>query len=495
MPRGTTAPSNQWPERDPKAIAALPVRLYVEQDDTSGVWGVTETAVDAEGIVGVARDVDFFLQAGSGVRPTGFTFARSSTARYVRGGRVYTEGAGRLRRHWAEDPVSGLTVPWYLLEAARTNLVTQDNLASWAGSASVTTGVDDPTGGTGAFTVTDADGVSLVDRNRGVTFTGDGVKSAIFVVRERTMASAGVQHVGIWDLTAGAWRVKADITGWVAGEPTVSMATGTLLEKFEVEGGWWVLRLQTTSVTAANTHVAYIRPALTPSATGALDVWRVNAFNSAVPPVMPLDASGALSADLLSVPWSHAPQAMQVYTRFIEGGTVNIAAGRMWHLGLTSAGTDPRLYVYAPSGFYGVAHDDGSTFVQSALSTAPSVGDVVELLATLFADGSVQIAQRINGGSVSTATASAATSLASAWAGAPNTRLYIGSDPAGGNVGLTSLDALIATLGTAHDMDWFRAAAQEALGSDQLGIDDTTTSGGARLLSFGDNQIAAILTS
>lgn len=61
MPDRSVAPSNQWPVKGGKGAdgiyAARPMLLYPAQDYDSGVWGWTEFASEAEGIVDVEDGV------------------------------------------------------------------------------------------------------------------------------------------------------------------------------------------------------------------------------------------------------------------------------------------------------------------------------------------------------------------------------------------------------------------------------------------------------
>lgn len=126
----------------------------------------------------------------------------------------------------------------------------------------------------------------------------------------------------------------------------------------------------------------------------------------------------ARTVDALTFPFTARPQAMSIYVKFQERGSVLLASGtRIVHIGTTTA-TGARLGIFANgSGFYAATYNNGiSSSVASTLSTAGAVGQIVELLLTLTAGGIVQLSQSIQGATVTSATASSARVLPTAWA-------------------------------------------------------------------------------
>lgn len=101
---------------------------------------------------------------------------------------------------------------------------------------------------------------------------------------------------------------------------------------------------------------------------------------------------------------------LMAYVRFIERGTVGLSAGaRLLQLSKLN-NTGPRLIILNTNGpnAYQTIHDNGSTSKISTLATTPAVGATVELLALWQANGSVDIAQSINGAAVTSGGVSAA---------------------------------------------------------------------------------------
>lgn len=368
-----------------------------------------------------------------GNAPGSPTFTRSgAVGKYTDAAGVLQDAASdalRLDQMWLDgdyddlpDTVAGL------IEAARTNLISSDDLTAWSvtGTPSVTGSQSDPAGGSGAYTVADDDGASTELIYRDVTYTGDGVKSAVFVVRENTMPASGVQALQIFDATGATPMLDLEISAWSSGVPTVAAgAAGTYLGKRYVGNGYWAIYGKTASVTASNTNRARILPAETAAQTGSIDVYRVATFDAVVPLYSIVDASETKNADTLYGAYSHVPQALTVYAKFIEWGSVNDDLdGGIIHIGSATVSTDPRFLVRASGGFYLALHDNGTASPTATLAAAPSVGDTVELRAVLNADGSVDLGQSINAGAETTASDATAAALGAAWA---DTRLYIGS--------------------------------------------------------------------
>ncbi len=164
---------------------------------------------------------------------------------------------------------------YLLLEDARTNVVTDDDLSSWSlvRTPTVTGSQTDPAGGTGAYTIADSGSGDWEYAYHNVTFVGDGVTTVVCVVRENTMPASGVQTVQVYDSTAAATRLCLDISGWVNGEPTVTASTGTFLGKRLVGNGYWALYGQATGVVVGNTNRVQVEPANLNSVSGSLDVY------------------------------------------------------------------------------------------------------------------------------------------------------------------------------------------------------------------------------
>ena len=124
-------------------------------------------------------------------------------------------------------------------------------------------------------------------------------------------------------------------------------------------------------------------------------------------------ADSPRAVDALAYDFPTPLQAMTVYAKLAHVAG-NADGARVLHIGDgADGGHDPRLWLYwaTTPGEYRAAYDNGTaTATDSSLATAPSAGDIVELAVRLYADGSVQILQRIDGGTVETGTRTAAPS-------------------------------------------------------------------------------------
>ena len=381
----------------------------------------------------------------------GFDGDAPGTYTFTRSGNVgpFTNAQGLLRRAaanvlrreylWLDGTYTVATrpdTPAYLIEAARTNLVTSDNFDSgWTSSGTpvITTGISDPAGGSGAYRIRDDDGGAAEYKYLAVTFTGNAVKAVSFVVREATMASSGNQTLVLTDTVAATDRLRLAISAWSSGSPTVAAEVGTYLGKRYMGNGYWAVYGQSTSVTAANAHRLEIRPAETAAASGSIDAFRVNAYNSTVPSWSTLDASETRNADTLYAPFTARPQAMSVYVKFIQGAPIELT-GTLVYIGATGS-TDPRLLIQSNGSVYVGTHDPG-TASSSTLGSNPAWGDTVELLLTLAADGTPILYQSINGATATTGTGQTAQALGYAWS---DTRLYIGAEGDTGNMGMSPI--------------------------------------------------------
>lgn len=158
------------------------------------------------------------------------------------------------------------------------------------------------------------------------------------------------------------------------------------------------------------------------------------------------------------------------YCKFVEGGTVREVNTRLFQVG-DEANTDPRMLVHGNGTVYRAFVDRGATLVSSALTTAPAIDDLVEILVEFFEDGAIQIHQRLNGVTLeSGAKSPAAVALFTDWS-AP--RIWIngvGATAPGRNMFIENGNGELVTIGrglpggsdatATEKMDW--AAARHA---------------------------------
>lgn len=354
-----------------------------------------------------------------GDAPGTYTFTRSgSVGPYVDSdGALQSAAANVFRREWLDLDADGIyETAAGLFGPARTNLISSDNFDSgWTsgGTPVITGAISDPFGGTDAYRIADDNGAAVESKSLAITFTGDATKVVTFTVREATMPASGAQNLWIYDDTAGAARCQMTITSYVSGEPQITATTGTHLGSLYRDNGYWTVFARTTSVTAANTNRAIIEPGNS-GATGSIDVYRVNAFDSVnVPPYSVLDASEALGVERWYATANFLQQPLTAYVRFVEagGGFGQSVSAVLLNVGGATNGADPRLNILsaaATDGRYSTQFDNGTAGIGATVGAGDAVayGDEVELLVHLDynedGDGDIRIAQSANGGATTT---------------------------------------------------------------------------------------------
>lgn len=127
------------------------------------------------------------------------------------------------------------------------------------GSPTVTTGVSDPFGGTGAVTINDTDSGSAQGRYRGFTVSVNGTNWVGFFVQAGTAAQS---TVGWYDVTAAAYLARVSLT-WSGGVPTAAVyaGSGSVLPPVSLGRGWYFILMSANAVVAANSQRLYVRPA------------------------------------------------------------------------------------------------------------------------------------------------------------------------------------------------------------------------------------------
>lgn len=295
------------------------------------------------------------------------------------------------------------------LELARTN-VNATALGSWTSDgATITTGQADPAGGTNAGKVNHTGGNGRI--YVGVSWTADGTKAIALGIQYGNGAGSTFR---LYDVTAGVTRQQVQVT-WTNGVPAAATTVGggTILPIQPLVGGWYLLQFAPNSVVAANSN----RVEILPGTSNFFNIYRPTFENGAFSTSL-LDPSVSRAADSLYWNFPPVPQAMMIFLRFVERGTIASGNGTgLFYLG-NAAGTEPRFLFYNSSGFYRAYHHNGVSAVAATLGTAPVYGDTVDLAGIFQSDGKVDIYQSINGAAVTSAGLSAGLSpLASAFSG------------------------------------------------------------------------------
>ena len=155
-----------------------------------------------------------------------------------------------------------------------------DNLdTAWTknNGCTVATGMADPFGGTGAYTITDASGAAVRYLSKIVTLAAGVTDLAVYFILKQGTAT---DNVLTWfDSTASANRREARIA-WSGGIPTITSINGSAALDLAISLGasWWLIRIGVTNIVAANTNQIFLVPAGVSSndvtGTGTLTVYR-----------------------------------------------------------------------------------------------------------------------------------------------------------------------------------------------------------------------------
>lgn len=371
------------------------------------------------------RDVVFRWRAGW----AGLAFSRPSPAWYVDGDGILREAAPDVPRiEWYDLDGDGVReTPTMLLEPGATNVLLDSCNLPASGSA---------WGSTSNFTVSPAASIfqgqtawrhqnlGLVDSARRSQFSG------MFTDRPET-ASAIVENVNATETALNIRDYTAEVNlcigllTWATGQARVQQGAGTVIARKLANAGpngGPVYRLIVTATgTAGNAHSVLIYPSGTSQNTQTAIVHHVQyeVGPIATSPIVTTTAAVTRSADALTFPWPHAPQAMTGYLRFVERGAVAMTSVFRALLQIGTDTTAPRLFVgaFSTNTTYRLAFLTPTSSVASILPTAPPIGARVELLWRLYADGSVQIEQSIDGGTPVVAARSSGIGLPAAWSG------------------------------------------------------------------------------
>jgi len=172
---------------------------------------------------------------------------------------VTAVNTNRLWLYGATDTASSTGTTLYALPAIdKRNRVTDTDISggNWTSFGAPTiTAILGPFGALDGYTVYDGSGAAALYRYFVPVFAGDGQKAVHIWVKK---GSSAISAIRLRDTTAGTDRLLATVT-WSGTDPgTPAMTTGAFVGKTEGANGWWLLRLLSTSVTAANTNQLWL---------------------------------------------------------------------------------------------------------------------------------------------------------------------------------------------------------------------------------------------
>jgi hypothetical protein len=355
--------------------------------------------------------------------------------------------------HSELNPVTGLYERATLLEDTRMNLLLRsqefDN-AAWS-KANVTVTANAMLAPDGTLT---ADKIAAT-ASAATSLTQAAVVAATAAAFSVYMkkGSGGVDggHFGIRNATTSTDLLFFNFNFDTQAVTITTGVSGVTVQA--LANGWYrIIAVVQAGITSGNTVTAYAGFGSGPETAGAnAYAWgaQLEAGAFATSYVATAGATVSRVADALSFPFPYTPQAMTVYVRHIERGT--LSTGTSTGLIGIGASTNPAFFVYSNGGVYAVVHRRVADVGATALAT-PSLGALNEVRAVLYADGSVQIGQSVNGAAETVSAQSAANALAGAWF---DSTLTI--NERGGGVGFNAFQAVKVLRGV-HTLAEMRAA-------------------------------------
>jgi hypothetical protein len=320
------------------------------------------------------------------------------------------------------ETVAGVAARCLLLELARTNNFTfSDDLtqAAWvkyqcSAIANVTAAPDGSSGGNiiTESAVNDVHevqrGLTTVDNeNEAVTFFAKpGGRSWIFVQITYRDGSTATSWINLATASRGttavthAVRLTPYLNGWVGVELVTNAKAG---------GSTMLLTIGTATGDGGLNYLG--------DGASGIGLWRLGHERGALFGSQSIATAGATasrSVDAFSLPFPYTPQAMTLYLKFVERGTITVPSAAALYVG-NAGNTGARLWIDSTGTAYRLNHHNGTTLVQVTLATGPTIGDSVELRAVLNVDGSIQLGQSINSAAETTTATSAVNALATAW--------------------------------------------------------------------------------
>lgn len=367
------------------------------------------------------------LRYAPGDTITGESFTRSTIGTYFNAVGLLVDAAINVKRdgHYGPYDAADRTKRMLLLEDTRTNLALwssdQSNAAWTKATCTIATGVP-------------------------------GMRSATSAC---TLTATGI-HALCYQSTAGGASVVVTNSSWIrrrTGTGTVQMvlASGAGASRsapLAITTNWQ--RFSAVGVADTSRYIGFDIA----TSGDAIDVenaqMEVGPFASSE--IQTTTVAVTRGADSYSLPFAYPPQEMTAYEKYVEGGT--LYTGTSSGVFGVGASGNPSIFLYNNGGLLTLEHRQGAVgFAVSNAGAAPALGQVDEVRALLFGDGSVQLGQSIAAATEVNAAQSVAQTLLSAW----SDQLFTLNSRGGGTSGFTALQSLKVVAG-ARSLAEMRAA-------------------------------------
>ena len=337
-------------------------------------------------------------------------------------GRSYRMPEDLARYEWIDVDGDGVREqPALVCEDASTNVCHFDHaFASWSTFGTISRTYFATIGDADLYLVTDSDATNRAYLFRTIAasqFVGGTAKGIRILWGRGPSPAASGAFVWLRDTSgAPADRCLCSITANGDGSPNVTPTTGVSVgsQYLRTEKGvkLYAIDVASNAITVASPHEIRIGAATTAAQQGSvyLGAVLVERDDPRASSRIETPAAATLTRAREVLGWL-APYpvvgAQAWAVDLVESGATGLTSSVVAVLTDVN-GANPSLALTCAGGFYTLTHHNGTSSVVSTVSAAPAFGDRVRLVATLFADGSVQIGQGVNGGAVAYATRSAA---------------------------------------------------------------------------------------
>jgi len=353
------------------------------------------------------------------------TFTRASSGLIVpdRSHRIRSISADFPRFPWVT--IDGERVRVLLLEMARTSVALDSEdltTGNWSSTGTpIVTGDDSiaPDGTVTADKVEDDDGAARESRNQGtITVADDSNPHAVAVfIRKQTGGPGGRIRV---DLSGGT-----PITATLPFDPdalTVDDSDGDVdLAGIEDMGDWFAVFLVVSNDSSGNTSLdVRLEPVETAASTGFQHFWglgiEVGAFPTSYKGV---SAGSSVTRAVENCSWNGAPdpQAMVIYLDMVLVDPLATGNSRRFLQIGKSDDSDSRIFIHnQAANKIRLSYDPGTETTADITLTTPAVGERVQIVASLEADGSGRLVVSHAGADPTGSDfAAAAEGMATAW--------------------------------------------------------------------------------
>lgn len=372
-----------------------------------------------------------------------------------RDGLVHFAQANVIRPHWIDTNGDGIPdTLTFLAEPQVTNRLLQSQ--AWAtapwGNNVVTATNNFATAPDGSLTAT-----KLLPNNTGANNNPYATQGAIAITSGEFIAASvflkangynGIVLRFADSTSTNGFQISFDLGNGVFGTLANGFGAGVLTGKTFINlggGYYWVgiwgqvnggvvtgqlFNYIYDTVAHANTQTPYTADGASSVLAWGAQVERNGTSPQAPTSYVPTGAATVTRAGdscALTIPNDTGP--LSIYAKFVERGAVAIPGGITRVCEISKFGANPRLLLYATGGVYNCSLVNASGAQNgSSAAAAPAFGNIVELVGTYDAVGTITITQAINGVAAATVTSASTPPGSPTW-GTSTVGLFMAGDP------------------------------------------------------------------